>query len=604
MIALRRTFAILLALFFVILFLPVMVVYRVNSTVANPGFYTDQLRKADIYNFLYDDVLPAATSQIRLGDGSQPGSDFSWVAPYLTTMLKDTLPPEWLQAQTEKTINAMVPYFTGSRDTFVVTIVLKDRVEAGTTAIRNILHNTEFTNRLYEEGANRISSIVTSDTNKLPFPLDESTAQAIVRGLLPANWMVTQLDSAISEVTPYFTGDRDHFVVRVNIAERMDGIEGVLVDVLKREETYNYFVNELLGGMVTNNIPAGLGIIPGVSFDSEEIISTAKQALPLEWYRGQVSSLGDQIFAYLKGTEPNLSITISLADRKPAIVAALGGSLDQKLEQAYNSLPEATPEQAIAILSSLPTDRLPDYRLSGLSYSDLKQMAGMNIEAMLSSVLSSAIPDQISLGESLVSGGSENPLVKTRDYVQNGFTYTDQQLAATAGSPRIENIRNIISSGFTFTEQDLRQAISGDGGEGLANLDQARSIIKTIRQVLMFAWILPFLLLVLIGLLGGRTWGSKLVWAAAVLAVAALIAVIVAGPVFSALAQPQIDKAFAQTLVDSGSFEALLAAKGAAMAQNAVDGFIGGIRLQAFILLLVSAGLVVLGSIWHRRSMA
>jgi len=118
-----------------------------------------------------------------------------------------------------------------------------------------------------------------------------------------------------------------------------------------------------------------------------------------------------------------------------------------------------------------------------------------------------------------------------------------------------------------------------------------------------FLWILPLLLLAAIGFLGGRTWASKLIWAAAGLAVASLIVLIVAGPVFSALVQPQIDK-LTQTSAAPGSLDALLADKGRAIAQNAIASFIGGIRLQAAALLVVSAGLTALGSILHRRAVA
>lgn len=601
MIALRRTFAILLAMFFIILFIPVLAVYRVNSTVANPGFYVDQLRRADVYHFLYDDVLPAAILQIKQGDGGNLSTDFSWAAPYLATTLEEALPQEWLQAQTEKTIYALVPYFNGSRDSFVVAIMLKDRVEAGATAIKNLLHDDKFTSRIYDEGTSYLVAIVTSETSQLPFPLDEATARSLIRRMMPASWLATQVDSAVSEATPYFTKDKEHFVVRIDIASRLDDIREVLVDVLSREESYDYLVGESLSVAFMDSIPVGLEIAPGVSITGEEIVLAVRQVLSLDWYQCQVSNLGDQTFAYLEGTQPNLDITINLADRKPVVATELAGLLDQKLEQAYNSLPEATASQAAGILASLPSDRLPDYRLSGISYTELKQLSSIDAESLLAPVLSAVIPDQLSLGEALASGGSENPLVKARDYLQNGFTYTDQQMAEKVGSQRTEGIRDAISSGFIFTDQDLRKAISGDRGKSLNVLDQARSIIKTVREVLMFFWILPLLLLVIIGLLGGRTWGSKLVWTAVALTAASLVAVVITDPVFTALVSPQIDRMLAQISGAPGSFGALFADRGVIMLRNAVGGFIGGIRLQATILLVVSAGLIVLGSILHRR---
>lgn len=601
MMVLRRIFAVLLAILVVITFIPVLVAYRVNSTVANPNFYVNQLRKADIYNFLYDDVLPAAASELHLA-GNQTTTDFSWTAPYLTTALKETVPPEWLQSQTESAIFAVVPYMNGSRDRFVITIALKDRVEAGATAIKDLLRNDQFTPRLYDQGTSYFATVIVTKMNQSFLPLDEASARSLISGLMPVSWLVTEINGAITEVTPYFTGDQDHFVIRIEVASRLDDIKTVLVDILSRQESYDYIVNNVLLKAVTGGAPSGLEIIPGVFITADEIAPVVKQALPLDWYRGQVSSLVDQVLAYFKGTPSSLDITVSLADRKQAMTTALAGLVDRKLEQYYNSLPEGTLAQVIAFLANPPASGLPGFRLPGVSFTQLKQLVGINAETLLAPVLRTAIPDQLSLG-GLLGAGVNNPLALARDYIQKGFTFSDQDLTNKFGSQKIENIRGTISSGVTFTDQDLREAISGDQGKGMEGLDQARSAIKSSRQVLLFLWILPLLLLAAIGFLGGRTWGSKLIWAAAALAVASLIVLIVAGPVFSALVQPQIDK-LAQTSAAPGSLGALLAAKETNIAQNVVSSFIGGIILQAAVLLTVSVGLIIYGGVLHRRTAA
>jgi hypothetical protein len=45
----------------------------------------------------------------------------------------------------------------------------------------------------------------------------------------------------------------------------------------------------------------------------------------------------------------------------------------------------------------------------------------------------------------------------------------------------------------------------------------------------------------------------------------------------------------------------MLMAKLSVMAQNAIGTFIGGLRIQTIILLVVALGLVALGFIWNRR---
>jgi hypothetical protein len=122
----------------------------------------------------------------------------------------------------------------------------------------------------------------------------------------------------------------------------------------------------------------------------------------------------------------------------------------------------------------------------------------------------------------------------------------------------------------------------------------------TARGVLTFAWLFPVLLLGAIGLLGGRRWSSKLMWAAAVLGVAALILLIVFGPVFS-MVQPLINAALTPPAGQADVFQAMLLTKLSVMAQNAIGTFIGGLRIQTIIMLVVALALVALGFIWNRR---
>jgi hypothetical protein len=84
MIWFRRIIALPLALIFIILSIPVLLFFRVNGTLGNPDFYNEQLRRADIYNFIYDDLLPAALAEANFaGDISEAGIDISQLKPYV-----------------------------------------------------------------------------------------------------------------------------------------------------------------------------------------------------------------------------------------------------------------------------------------------------------------------------------------------------------------------------------------------------------------------------------------------------------------------------------------------------------------------------------------
>jgi len=129
--------------------------------------------------------------------------------------------------------------------------------------------------------------------------------------------------------------------------------------------------------------------------------------------------------------------------------------------------------------------------------------------------------------------------------------------------------------------------------------EQVRSGLGMAKKWLNFVWIMPFLLLLAVGALGGRQWSSKLIWAAALLAAMALIAYIIFGPVFSATAQPVIDQTLAMEFNQTEGITSLMAQKGTILAQNAVDSFISGLRNQAIAIIIASVVLIGAGVVLH-----
>ncbi len=577
MIWLRRIVAVLLAVVFVALFIPILVVFRVNDTIGNPDFYNDQLRRADIYNFVYTDVAPAALDRTGRGGAlSAGGIDLSWARPHILSIVKSTLPPEWLQTQTEQGINAVVPYVLGDTEGFRVNVPLKDRVEIAARSIKDTLHKEDVRTKLYEQA---IASVVSAASlDRVESVLDKKTLEATARRVLPPEWVSAQVDNAIDEMVPYFTRDREHFTLRVNITERMDALEAAATDILKEKKTYDYFSEQVLVPIVKQNIQQTAQLPPGMALTDSEILSSVRLILPLEWYQAQVPGVMGQIFSYLKGTRETLEVTIPLADRKPVAIDVLGKLVAKKLESQMSASSAGLEQLLGTILPPLVNRAIPDNFT--LTAADLGRMqGGSNIEA--------------SIGQA-------------RERVRKGLTFTDKELLAALGadSVKIENVRQYLAAGFTFTDADLRNLIKASaetGDEKLQSFDNVRSSLGAARRWKWFAWIIPALILGAIGMLGGRRWSSRLLWAAAVVAVTAAITWVIFGPLFSAVAQPRITEALRQTVSQADRLEALVAGKALVVAQNAIDSFVGGIKSQAVVLMVQALVLIALGSIWHIR---
>ena len=612
MIWLRRAFAILLAVVFIILSVLVMVAFRVNGTVGNPDFYAEQLHQADVYHFIYDDVLPAALEESGVGEDAEGvGAIISPFKPHLVDVARQTVPPEWLQSQVEHAVNEVVPYAWGKTDTLSITIQLKDRVEAGAGALKNLLHKEDVFPVLYEQLIELITDEMApaEDETLDMLAISEEEMETMLRRVVPEDWLLAQLDSAIDEMVPYLTKETEHFTLEIDLTEPLNKLEGALIDFLSKPETYDSLVVDMLAEAITQNLGEVTELPFGIELTDDEIIATAKDILTLEWYQVLVQDMGGQIFAYLRGTQDELELTIPLADRKPEIAEALSRLADVKIESAFDDLPVCSGAHLLELLSDPSLENIL-CRPFNISYQEFKDLVGIDVGSMVQPAIELAIPDEWTLTEAdmnqLFGGeGEDNILSQLRELVQEGLTFTDGDLTEImdTDAAALEDIRQLIADGLVFTERDLRDLMSdmGEGGAGeqLVAFEQVRSGLGTAKQWVNFIWIIPFLMMIGVGALGGRRWSSRLIWAAALLAAMAIIAYIIFGPVFSATAQPMIDQALAMEFSQAEGMTSLIAEKGNILAHNAIDSFVSGLRNQSLGLIIASVVLVGAGVVWH-----
>jgi hypothetical protein len=303
-----------------------------------------------------------------------------------------------------------------------------------------------------------------------------------------------------------------------------------------------------------------------------------------------------------------LKVTISLGDYKPEIAAALGQLVDEKVEASFNSLPACSEEQLLELLSDPSLENII-CRPADISYQEFKELVGLEAGSLVQALVEVGIPDEwilteAELGQLFGGEGEEDVLSQVRELVQEGLIFTEEDLkeAMDTDATALEDIRQMIADGLTFSEQDLKQLMSGEGdgpGEQMAVFEELRSNLGTAKRWLNFIWLVPLLLLVAVGALGGQRWSSRLIWAAAVLAVMAIIAYIIFGPVFSATAQPVIDRTVTTGFGQTEGITSLMAQKGITVAQNTIDSFISGLKNQAIAITIASVVLIGVGVVLH-----
>jgi hypothetical protein len=483
MIWVRRISAIPLIIIFVILFIVVLLITQVNGTFANPGFYNDQLRQANMYNFVYDKALPAVLDEMKADLASDFTLNVQAIEDDAISAARKILPPEWLQEQVETATNAIIPYFLGSTDHFTYTVALKDRVLKASEVIKSDIIMGDAFASLYDDGISYAADLVAKNLNMLPYSL---------------------------------------------------------------------------------------------TFSKEELENSLKEALPQDWSTSQAGAAVDYLTSYMDGDSNHFTITIPLKARVDAAVSILTGLADQKIEAKFHSLPTCSMAEFIQAVQTLPPGSLPRCRPDGLSYQEFKNDLNIdtNVANSIRQMIGEKIPDQ--------------------------WSYTEADLVNKLGSDNeqtLNDARDRIQNGYTITETDLTDKIAKTDSD-LNNFDTVRHRINTARTWLWTIWLIPFAFLVIIALLCGRNWISKLVWGLAVLFVTSLAIYIAVTVTYSHVAEPRLATGVLETSQYEG-VEAIMVEKGNEVIHNVASAFASGIEWMT-IYSMIGSGVVLLGLVIWR----
>ena len=598
MIWFRRALTIPLILPFVVLFLIVLLTTHVNGTLGSPEYYTSQLRQADVYNFLYDEVVPAALDEVEMDD-----QDFEIDIPAIkdqaaTTVMK-ILPPEWLQAQVESAINTMLPYFAGDSDEFTYTLAAGDRVEAAATVLKADTLRSEAFTSLYDDAIAYAAGRVVDNLNKVPYRLvltEDRIAEALAT-VVPEEWAASQTGEAIDSMVPYLTGDSDHFTITITLRDRVDGAADAFVELFSGQETYDYLLDEMIAPTVAASVGTIVNLPFGVSLTQEEVSSAVKDVLPQPWVQARLEEAIDGFAAYVKGETDSIEVIVDLAERKEIALQVLTELADTKLSELFYSMPTCTMTEFLLAVRNLPPGSLPACRPTSITYEQFKSAIGIDIASTIDQMIGGQIPNQwvytdadlrVSLGE-----GNEDVLDQARDYVIGGWKYTDADLREDLGpddEETLNDVRDWIRDGYTWTDVDLRQEM---GEADFEAFDDGRRWAGTARDWLWALWVLPVLLLITIGLLGGRNWRSKLAWALAVLFLTSLALLIAANVTYDQVGEPELQEALLD-LEEYEGLDAIMAQKGNEIIENMADGFESGIESK-LMYFMIGSGVMLLG---------
>ncbi|MBF8267659.1 MAG: hypothetical protein HW388_1167 [Dehalococcoidia bacterium] len=628
MIWVRRALTVPLGLLFLVLLLLSLILLRVNATFLKPGFYKEELEKADVYNFLLDDLLTSGVDELR---EKEPDffSDTMKENPLVTLNLttedivsaaQASLPPSWVQEQVEQVLDQAGGYITGERDSFQITIEGAERVKATKEEVKALIRKAQIYRLLFDEFVTPEVDNALNDQNMLPFDVSltgEDITGAVQR-VASEEWVEEQLGLALDEVVAYVVGDQDSFEVNVQLAERADIALIEVKDLLRKANFFDLLFDQVVDPMLREQLPSLTTLPFGVDITHEEVLSALREIVPPEWLQEQVEGIIDEAGPYLTGKRDTFQVVVPLAERREVALTVIEDLARTKFEALIAGLPPCGMGQ-LPFPGGVPSpDEMPVCIPPGVEVQVLVDSLNIDIAAQVRGMIGGQIPDQLTYTEvdlrQALSGGDGGDnlkmLDKVREVISQGWTYTDadmrRDLQRSQGTLRqLDDVRAALKGGWTYTDVDFRENVgnAGDGdGEVLARLDLSRSYLSRARNLQFLVYVLLGLLLAAIGFLGGRRWWSRLAWVAVTLGMASAIALAVFGPVYGTVSQRLVDDLRPEVLQDMEGTQLLAAEKGMDVLWMVADDFFYGIARTSLILLVIALVLFGASQVWRVRS--
>ncbi len=632
MIWLRRIITIPFGLFLFVFLLAAIVLLEVNDTFLDPDYYRDTLRDADIYRWALNDLATVAFDEAREYPPAEIDPDLDenpLVTSGLSTedfvvALNQALPHEWVQELVEQVLDEPGNYLTGEYDDFAVTLQAGDRVLLMVDQAKDLMRRADAYNLLFEQIVTPTVEEAVRDELPLGIDLTADRAVASARKIVPAEWVQANVENVLDTLTPYAVGEVDQFEIRLDFENQVDVALVEIKDIVGDSDIYDLVYEEVMDPILANTLGQAVDLPHGVSVTEAEITSALRAVAPREWVRDQADLVIDSVGDYVTMKTDELRVDIDLRDNKNRAREVLVEIARDKFAQVIDDLPECTSSQITRIVTvgidSLPECMPSDARVEQLVLAAVDPLTG-EVERAVDTMVLSSVPNtltytQADLENALAKAGAADNydlLEDVREIIGVGWTYDDTDLKADLAefidpeaADRLDDIRGFLSDGWTYTDQDLRDLIVDEEGlQTLDDYDTSREWFQRARSWRLVVYLPVAILMLIIAFLGGRTWGSRIGWAAAYLVVSSAIIFFVFGPVFGAFSEagvadvPNFDDLRAEALeeievADNFSRTQLMASnKLIDILETVVNGFASGVAGKAFFLGIV--GLIILG---------
>ncbi len=571
----------------------------VDRTFLEATFWTGRLEAIDAYERTLTEILPAAVTEISEPAPGGAEFDFTRVEDDIVRVAREVVPPKWVEDGVAGALEGLLPYASGETDTLEVAIPIRDRIEAAAAALKREAQNPSVYLPLYDEGVSWGATRIVQSTagSEVAIDLTEDEAASFLRRIVPAEWLQASIGETVDAALPYLVNEVDGFAVTIDLEERIDSLAEVMKEVFAKADTDRLIVDEIVMPAVAENLDNRVAVVDGVGFTSVEILEAVRDTLTPDWLAEIRGSSIDRVADYTTGRADSLQVTIELGDRTAWVVDALAPRVEEALAAEYAALPVCVLEEETGMGQGLPMCRQP-----GVRYEEFISGRELDPVAAVASALGPLVPDELVIDDARFRGVigpiASELLDDVRAWSQEGFTVSHETLLENFDLEDREWFNDIrVAGALTLVdEKDIERYVVG---EEAPTADGERSPIRIGPWVTRLDWIAAALVLV-IGGLAGRNWGSRLVWTCVPLVMGAGVVWVLASPVYDAIGPSLWESALDEALIGSESAVAQLGTELWVEFLRAVTNeFAAGLAGTSITLLTLGCGGLVVGTILH-----
>ncbi len=629
MIVIRRFLAILLVPIFLVWFTASTVRSGLDRTLFDDSFLADQLEEQDFYNWLHDDLIRVALDDMA-NVGMEVDSQYlpegnttvSFADPATTRdaargLLKATFPPDYLQETTALALAGFMPYVRGESDDFAIPLALNERVSGFFSGVGDTYVEIDLANVLVDELIAPAAIQSARDFTEGPFGLVLTPEQAGTAApkIVPPEWIDEQVFTTLDALNLYLSGQSDTLAIHISFKDRVPIAAQVTKDLLTESNAETVIFDNLIKPQITEQIGQTTVLSYQVTINDDEITDAVNRITPREWVRGHLTAIVDNVALYMSKETETLAYTVDLSNQREAAVDIVTELAITKARTGVAALPQCgSLAEAQNAVRAIQAGGLPLCTDPNIPIDQFLEQLESRLTAEVQQTIGASFPGSVTYDEtvftSALQGQGSTDLEGVRDKIAEGITIDDGDVLEQLSDQEqtAERMLDIIRTGRSYSVDDFEryreERALALGTDDLENVDLFRGGLGLVLGPLgaAIATGIALLILFVIGILGGRSWMSRLIWAASALAFSALIIWLMFAQVLSGYGADFAEDALLEEIEDriaaeqaegdpTGMLE-LARDEGIAKARAVGDAVTG--EFASYALLWLAAGVIAL----------